>query len=65
MSKIATFHNLLRSQIFIWLKLFMEGGLSLENKKKDRPSKMPKMAKNDGRKIISNKIKIIVSILFR
>ena len=35
MSKIATFHNLLRSQIFIWLKLFMEGGLSLENKKKE------------------------------
>lgn len=43
----------------------MEGGLSLENQKKDRPSKMPKMAKNDGRKIISKKIKIIVSILFR
>ncbi|MGY6767790.1 hypothetical protein [Ligilactobacillus salivarius] len=43
----------------------MEGGQSLENKKKDRPSKMLKMAKNGGCKIISKEIKIIVSILFR
>lgn len=43
----------------------MEGGFSLENKKKGMPSKIPKMAKNVGRKIISKKIKIIVSILFR
>ncbi|MDU7058308.1 MAG: hypothetical protein E6337_08730 [Ligilactobacillus salivarius] len=65
MFKIATIHNLLRSQISIWLKLFMEGGFSFENKKKDRPSKMLKMAKNGGCKIISKEIKIIVSILFR
>lgn len=53
MSKVAASHNLLCSQISIWLKLFMEGGSeALKPKKKGRPSKMSKMTKKDARKIL-------------
>ena len=53
MSKVAASHNLLCSQISIWLKLFMEGGSeALKPKKKGRPSKMLKMTKKDARKIL-------------
>lgn len=53
MSKVAASHNLLCSQISIWLKLFMEGGSeALKPKKKSRPSKMSKITKKDARKIL-------------
>ena len=53
MSKVAASHNLLCSQISIWLKLFMEGGSeALKPKKKGRPSKMSKMTKKDAHKIL-------------
>ena len=53
MSKVAASHNLLCSQISIWLKLFMEGGSeALKPKKKGRPSKMSKMTKKNARKIL-------------
>ena len=53
MSKVAASHNLLPSQISIWLNLFMRHGLeALKSKKKGRPSKMSKTSKKSARKIL-------------
>ena len=53
MSEVAATHNLLCSQVSIWVKLFMEDGLeALKPKKKGRPSKMPKITKKNARKIL-------------
>ena len=63
MSKVAASHNLLCSQISIWLKLFMEGGSeALKPKKKGRPSKMSKMTKKNARKILKKESDEIVAL---